>query len=56
MTKKSRNNEIRCINCDSLDLKSISDVLSQCLECGEFTDNDEGSSFERIKQHKERTE
>ena len=52
----SRNEEIRCINCDSLDLKPISDVLYQCLECGEFTDSDEGSSFERIKQHKERAE
>ena len=52
----SRNEEIRCINCDSLDLKSISDILYQCLDCGEFTDNDEALSLERIKPHKEQTD
>ena len=51
-----REPELICINCDSLNLKFISDNLYKCLVCGEFIDNDEKPPLERIKQHKERNE
>lgn len=51
-----RKPELRCVSCDSLNLKPISDNLYKCPVCKEFTDNDEEFQFEKIKQHKKRYE
>lgn len=45
---------LRCINCNSLILKPMSDGLYKCETCGEFTDTDEEFQFERIKHNKGR--
>ncbi len=52
--KHTRDIDLRCINCNSLNLRSVSDNLYKCLACGGFTDTDEEFQFERMKQHKER--
>ncbi len=52
----TRDIDLRCVWCDSVNLKPFSDNLYKCLVCGKFIDNDEDSNFERIKQHKGRND